>query len=127
MYSSQLLRRLSFCLLLCQAHGSIHSAPAIRISCIFVVILNVCAVLQIHNSCFFQGMRDIPASCLIANPPYIPAPDNQILMPALHGGVDGANLTRVSPWASAVVAPKLLLTVTHMVISTEPLGAKSRD
>lgn len=49
---------------------------------------------KIHNSCFFQGMHDIPASCLIANPPYIPAPDNNILMPALHGGVDGANLTR---------------------------------
>ena len=40
-------------------------------------------------------MSDIPASCLIANPPYIPAPDNNILMPALHGGEDGANLTRV--------------------------------
>lgn len=53
-------------------------------------------VLQIHNSCFFKGVQDIPASCLIANPPYIPAPDNNILMPALHGGEDGANLTRVS-------------------------------
>ncbi len=41
-------------------------------------------------------MHDIPAGCLIANPPYIPAPDNNILMPALHGGEDGANLTRVS-------------------------------
>ncbi|KAA6420116.1 MAG: hypothetical protein FRX49_09965 [Trebouxia sp. A1-2] len=49
---------------------------------------------HIHNSCFFQGMRDIPAGCLIANPPYIPAPDNNILMPALHGGEDGANMTR---------------------------------
>lgn len=49
---------------------------------------------RIHNSCFFQGMHDIPASCLIANPPYIPAPDNKIMMPALHGGEDGANLTR---------------------------------
>lgn len=56
----------------------------------------ICVWMQIHNGCFFQGMRDIPASCLIANPPYIPAPDANILMPALHGGEDGANLTRVN-------------------------------
>jgi methylase of polypeptide subunit release factors len=30
---------------------------------------------------------------LIANPPYIPAPDDRIYLPALHGGVDGATLT----------------------------------
>lgn len=59
--------------------------------------ISIPAVLQIHNSCFFKGMTEIPASCLIANPPYIPAPDNKILMPALYGGVDGANLTRVGP------------------------------
>ena len=48
-----------------------------------------------HNSCFFKGAAATDATWLIANPPYIPAEDNGILMPALHGGQDGANLTRV--------------------------------
>ncbi|EFJ44305.1 hypothetical protein VOLCADRAFT_33370, partial [Volvox carteri f. nagariensis] len=34
------------------------------------------------------------AVCLIANPPYLPAPNSDILMPELHGGVDGGELTR---------------------------------
>jgi methylase of polypeptide subunit release factors len=55
-----------------------------------------CALhVQIHNSCFFTAAKQRNASFLIANPPYIPAPDNRIMMPALHGGVDGAELTRV--------------------------------
>jgi methylase of polypeptide subunit release factors len=48
----------------------------------------------IHNRCFFEGLRSIPASYLVANPPYIPAPDNNICMPSLHGGADGAVITR---------------------------------
>eukprot|EP00775_Hariotina_reticulata_P005863 gene5863-6104_t len=49
---------------------------------------------QVHNSCFWKGIRETPASCLIANPPYLPAPDDDIMMPELWGGVDGAELTR---------------------------------
>lgn len=52
---------------------------------------------QVHNTCFFKGHKQVPSgpgACLIANPPYVPAPDNDILMPALWGGVDGAVLTR---------------------------------
>ncbi|KXZ46794.1 hypothetical protein GPECTOR_40g528 [Gonium pectorale] len=54
---------------------------------------------QIHNGCFYKGTSapDSPASgaaCLVSNPPYLPAPDSDILMPELHGGVDGAGLTR---------------------------------
>jgi len=49
----------------------------------------------VHNSCFFEGARTLACGTLVANPPYIPAPDDDILMPALHGGSDGANLTRV--------------------------------
>lgn len=48
----------------------------------------------IHNHCFFEGLERTPANYLIANPPYIPAPDNQICMPALHGGIDGATITK---------------------------------
>ena len=57
-------------------------------------------------------MRDIPASCLIANPPYIPAPDDNILMPALYGGEDGANLTRVN----TMPMPQLLQTNVAMLV-----------
>jgi methylase of polypeptide subunit release factors len=48
---------------------------------------------HIHNQCFFTGYESSGADCLIANPPYIPAPDDRIYLPALHGGVDGATLT----------------------------------
>lgn len=47
----------------------------------------------IHNQCFFEGLDRDPAQYLIANPPYIPAPDGDILMPELHGGVDGSAIT----------------------------------
>lgn len=46
----------------------------------------------LHNQSFFDA-APTDADCLIANPPYIPAPDNQIRMPLLHGGFDGATLT----------------------------------
>lgn len=48
----------------------------------------------IHNTCFFEGLKANPARYLIANPPYIPAPDDRICMPALHGGIDGATITK---------------------------------
>ena len=54
-----------------------------------------CAAVQIHGGCFFKAAESMGASTLIANPPYIPAPDKDIMMPALHGGTDGAQLTRV--------------------------------
>lgn len=46
----------------------------------------------VHNASFFEAARS-DASYLIANPPYIPAPDNQICMPLLHGGQDGGSIT----------------------------------
>lgn len=46
----------------------------------------------LHNESFFVK-APTDADCLIANPPYIPAPDNQIRMPLLHGGFDGATIT----------------------------------
>jgi hypothetical protein len=46
----------------------------------------------VHNSCFFENSAP-DASYLIANPPYLPAPDNDLYMPALHGGRDGAAIT----------------------------------
>lgn len=49
---------------------------------------------KVHNQCFFEGWKQASANYLIANPPYLPAPDNNICMPALHGGWDGAVITR---------------------------------
>lgn len=49
---------------------------------------------RIHNQCFFEGLKQRLAACLIANPPYIPAPDDRILMPELYGGQDGATITK---------------------------------
>jgi methylase of polypeptide subunit release factors len=46
----------------------------------------------IHNSSLFDSSQP-DAEYLIANPPYLPAPDNEIYMPLLFGGVDGATVT----------------------------------
>ena len=48
---------------------------------------------KIHNQCFFNH-APADASYLIANPPYLPAPDEDLYMPSLHGGVDGATITK---------------------------------
>lgn len=40
------------------------------------------------RSFFDQGSAEY--SALLANPPYIPFPDNSILLPYLHGGTDGS-------------------------------------
>lgn len=47
---------------------------------------------HLHNESFFEA-APVNADYLVANPPYLPAPDNQICMPLLHGGCDGATLT----------------------------------
>ncbi|KAB8320350.1 class I SAM-dependent methyltransferase [Tolypothrix campylonemoides VB511288] len=46
----------------------------------------------IHNSCLFESSQP-EAEYLVANPPYLPAPDNEIYMPLLFGGIDGATVT----------------------------------
>jgi methylase of polypeptide subunit release factors len=46
----------------------------------------------IHNSSLFNSSQP-NAKYLVANPPYLPAPDNDIYMPLLFGGVDGATIT----------------------------------
>ena len=47
----------------------------------------------ICNGSFFDA-RKPQAEYLIANPPYLPSPDDNILMPALRGGTDGSGITR---------------------------------
>jgi methylase of polypeptide subunit release factors len=46
-----------------------------------------------HNTSFFNQTQLTAETCLIANPPYLPAVDNDLYMPALHGGIDGASIT----------------------------------
>jgi methylase of polypeptide subunit release factors len=47
----------------------------------------------VHNESFFAQDRP-DAECLIANPPYLPAPDSDIRLPLLYGGEDGSALTK---------------------------------
>jgi methylase of polypeptide subunit release factors len=44
---------------------------------------------KITNASFFAH-TERAADCLIANPPYLPAPDRNIRLPLLYGGEDGA-------------------------------------
>ena len=46
----------------------------------------------VHNESFFEAAKP-QANYLIANPPYLPAPDDEICMPALRGGCDGSGIT----------------------------------
>lgn len=47
----------------------------------------------IHNRSFFDSPHPA-ADCLIANPPYLPAWDNQLYQPLLHGGIDGITVSK---------------------------------
>jgi methylase of polypeptide subunit release factors len=29
---------------------------------------------MVHNSCFWEGLKQTPCECIISNPPYLPAP-----------------------------------------------------
>lgn len=47
----------------------------------------------IHNKSFFDSSKP-QAKYLISNPPYLPALDNKIYQPLLHGGIDGITITK---------------------------------
>ncbi|MFN6568451.1 methyltransferase [Nostoc minutum NIES-26] len=53
---------------------------------------NLANKYMIHNSCLFKSSKP-KAKYLVANPPYLPAPDPDIYMPLLFGGTDGATVT----------------------------------
>lgn len=48
---------------------------------------------KIHNKCLFDASQP-KAEFLISNPPYLPALDNNIYQPLLHGGIDGITVTK---------------------------------
>ena len=47
----------------------------------------------IHNISLFDSSQP-DADYLISNPPYLPASDNKIYQPSLHGGIDGITVTK---------------------------------
>lgn len=77
--------------------GSIHGYELNPVACKLaksrIKQYNLSGKYIIHNQCFYEGFEKSKATYLIANPPYIPAMDNDICMPALHGGIDGAGIT----------------------------------
>lgn len=57
-----------------------------------IAAANLSSVYQIHPGSFFER-PPLDAFALLANPPYIPFPDNSIRLPYLHGGLHGSELT----------------------------------
>ncbi|MBE9229611.1 SAM-dependent methyltransferase [Phormidium sp. LEGE 05292] len=47
----------------------------------------------IHNRCLFDSAKP-DATYLVSNPPYLPALDNKLYQPLLHGGIDGITVTK---------------------------------
>jgi methylase of polypeptide subunit release factors len=48
----------------------------------------------VHNTCFFNKNWQFKDNYLISNPPYIPAIDDDLYLPSLHGGIDGSSITK---------------------------------
>lgn len=82
-------------LLKSQFNGLINGYELNPTACHIAQNIIKCQNLQnkyvIHNENFFDSPS---ADYLIANPPYIPAIDDDIYMPSLYGGRDGAEITK---------------------------------
>ena len=48
----------------------------------------------VHNCSFFDSPAYKQADCVISNPPYLPAADDKIYQPLLHGGTDGSGIAK---------------------------------
>ncbi|HEY9602189.1 MAG TPA: SAM-dependent methyltransferase [Allocoleopsis sp.] len=85
------------CLLKSKFDGSIHgyelNPAACELAWSRIEQYHLKKQYSIHNKCFFKH-SSAKASYLIANPPYLPAPDDDLYMPSLHGGMDGATITK---------------------------------
>ncbi|MEY4517645.1 MAG: hypothetical protein RLZZ499_244 [Cyanobacteriota bacterium] len=85
------------CLLKNNCHGFIHGfelkSAACEIAHSRIEQYQLKDKYIIHNQCFFE-YAPADASYLIANPPYLPAPDDNLYMPSLHGGADGSTITK---------------------------------
>lgn len=74
-------------------HGFERNSSACKVANSTIEEYNLSNKYVIHNQCFFDSAKP-DAQYLISNPPYLPAPDDDIYMPFLHGGTDGSTLTK---------------------------------
>lgn len=74
-------------------HGFEINSSAWKVANSTIEEYNIGDKYVIYNESFFDSSRP-KAEYLISNPPYLPAPDNDIYMPPLHGGIDGSTLTK---------------------------------
>lgn len=98
---------------------------------------------KIYNRCLFESVRPY-ADYLISNPPYLPAPDNKLYQPLLHGGIEGITVTKkllslncpnVLVLVSSYGNPEGLIdyakaenyTVANFVVSPMPFGYYSSE
>jgi methylase of polypeptide subunit release factors len=73
-------------------HGFELNTSAWKVANSTIDEYNLANKYVINNSCLFKSPKP-QADYLIANPPYLPAPDKDIYMPLLFGGIDGAAVT----------------------------------
>jgi len=73
-------------------HGFELNTSAWKTANLTIDEYNLADKYVVNNSCLFATSTP-EANYLIANPPYLPAPDNDIYMPLLFGGEDGATIT----------------------------------
>jgi methylase of polypeptide subunit release factors len=73
-------------------HGFELNTSAWKAANLTIDEYNLADKYVIYNSCLFESSQP-QADYLVANPPYIPAPDRDIYMPLLFGGIDGATIT----------------------------------
>lgn len=48
----------------------------------------------VQNCSFFDSPLYQSANCIISNPPYLPAADDKLYQPLLHGGTDGSTIAK---------------------------------
>lgn len=74
-------------------HGFELNAAACEIAIARVQEYELDQHYQLYNTSFFEAARP-DASVIISNPPYLPAIDNKLYQPLLHGGIDGITITK---------------------------------
>lgn len=74
-------------------HGFERNSAACKVASSTIEEYNLSDKYMIHNQCFFDSSKP-DAGYLISNPPYLPAPDDDIYLPLLYGGTDGSTLTK---------------------------------
>lgn len=74
-------------------HGFELNDSACKAANLIIEEYNLCDKYIIHNQSFFDTSKP-ESEYLVSNPPYLPAPDDDIYLPLLRGGTDGSTLTK---------------------------------